>query len=124
MRIRHPALKTNVLKLIGTYEMDLELSPEFGFPLRFEVFQDTELRNSFRIHIWELEHFNLEPTFSVRRRGKRLRYKSTELIMLERGDKLTGAYDCLRAKNATEALAKVTADLKERLEHWTGVKAK
>jgi hypothetical protein len=124
MRIKHPAVKTNVFKLVSVSELDLHLSSELSFPLRVEVFQDTEKRKWFRAHVWELEHFNLQPTFPVKRKGKPLRYKSSELLMLERGTQLTGNYDYFRAKSSTIALAKVVKDLKSRLEHWTCIKAK
>ncbi len=125
MKIRHPAVKTNFLKLVGTYEVDLDLGPELSFPLRFEIFRDTERKGWFRAHAWELEHFNLEPTFPVKKRnGKPLRYKASELLMLERITQLTGSYDCFKAKGAADALAKIMEDLKGRLAHWTKVKAK
>ena len=124
MKIRHPAVKSNVLKLVGTYELDLDLGPELNFPLRLEVFRDTEQKNNFRVHIWESEHFDLEPAFPVKRNGKRLRYKSTELIMLERGSQLSGDYKLFKAKDADEAVGIVIRDIKQRLEHWTSVKAK
>jgi hypothetical protein len=124
MKIRHPAVKTNLLKLVSTYELDLNLGPELNFPLRLEVFRDTENANNFRVHIWESEHFNLEPTFPVKRNGKKLSYKSSELIMLERGTQLGGNYESFKAKDANDAVRIVIKDLKQRLEHWTTVTAK
>ena len=121
MKIRHPAVRSNVLKLLGTYELDLNLGPELAFPLRLEIFQDTERKNWFRAHIWELEHFNLQPTFPARKRGKSLRYKATELLMLERGTQLAGDYEMFKANGPAQALNKVVEDLKQRLAHWTGV---
>lgn len=120
MKIRHSAVKTNFLKLVGTYEVDLDFGPEWGFPLRIELFKDTERRGWFRAHTWELEHFNLEPTFPGKSKaGKPMRYKSCELVMLERAHQLTGDYDYFKAKSEADALGKVVADLKERLGHWT-----
>ena len=125
MKIRHPAVKTNFLKLAGTYEVDLDLGPELSFPLRLELFKDTERKGLFRVHAWELEHFNLEPTFPIKRKnGKPLRYKATELLMLEQVGQLTGDYDYFRAKSEADALAKVIEDLKGRLAHWTRIKTK
>ena len=46
-----------------------------------------------------------------------------ELLMLERITQFTGNYDAFKAKNETDALAKIVKDLKERLAHWTKVKA-
>ncbi len=124
MKIRHPAVKTNFLKLVSTYEVDLDLGPELSFPLRIEIFKDTERSGWFRAHAWELEHFNLEPTFPVKTKsGKPKRYKAMELLMLERITQFTGNYDAFKAKNETDALAKIVKDLKERLAHWTEVKA-
>ncbi len=124
MRIKHPSVKMNLLKLVGTYELDLDLGPELSFPLRFEVFHDTERRGWYRIHVWEQECFNIEPTFPVRRNGKRQRYKASETLLLERATQLTGDYRCFAAKSETAALAKVVEDLKARLDHWTGIKVK
>ena len=117
-------MKTNFLKLVNTYEVDLELGPDLSFPLRIELFQDTERREWFRAHVWELEHFNLEPTFPVKSKiGKPKRYKATELLMLERSTQMKGNYGSFKAKSAQDALGKFLKDLKERLAHWTGVEA-
>lgn len=124
MKIRHPAVKSNVLKLVGTYELDLDLGPELNFPLRFEVFRDTERRGCYRIHVWELECFNIEPAFPGKRNGKRRRYQSTETLLLERATQLSGSYHYFAAKTEADALAKVIKDLKGRLARWTLIKAK
>jgi hypothetical protein len=125
MKIRHPAVKTSFLKLVATYEVDLDLGPDLSFPLRLELFKDTERKGWFRAHAWELESFNLEPTFpSKTKSGKPRRYLASELIMLERGTQLTGNYDAFKADNETDALAKIVEDLKGRLAHWTKVRAK
>lgn len=124
MRIRHPSVKTNVLKLVGTYELDLDLGPELSFPLRFEIFHDTERRGWYRIHIWEQEFFDIEPTFAVKRNGKRRQRKSSETLLLERATQLSGDYHYFAAKSEGHALAKVVEDLKARLAHWTCIKAK
>lgn len=124
MRINHPSVKTNLLKLVGTYELDLDLGPELSFPLRFEIFHDTERRGWYRIHVWEQECFNIAPTFPVKRNGKRQRYKSSETLLLERATQLSGDYHYFAAGSVTDALAKVIKDLKNRLAHWTATKAK
>jgi len=124
VRIEHPSVKTNLLKLVGTYELDLDLGPDLCFPLRFELFRDTERRGWYRMHVWEQECFNIEPTFPVKGNGKRRRYKSSETLLLERATQLTGDYRCFEAKSETAALAKVAEDLKARLAHWTCTKAK
>ena len=124
MKINHPSVKTNFLKLVGTYELDLDLGPELAFPLRLEVFKDTERRGWFRVHVWQLEAFNIEPAFPVKRNGKRKRYKSTEDLLLERGHQLTGEYDYFKAGSEDTALARIVKDLEERLAHWTCIKAK
>ena len=125
MKIRHSAVKTNFLKLVSTHEIDLDLGSELSFPLRIELFKDTERRGWFRAHAWELEHFNLEPTFPAKSKtGKPKRYKATELLMLERITQFTGHYDGFKAKSEADALGKVVEDLKERLVHWTKEQAK
>jgi len=124
MRIKHPSVRTNVFKLSGTYEFDLDLAPELQFPLRFEVFRDTTRRGRYRVHVWEQECFNIEPTFPTKRNGKRRRYQSTETLLLERATQLSDDYHYFAAKSEADALAKVIQDLKGRLAHWTLIKAK
>jgi hypothetical protein len=124
MKIKHPSVASNFLKLAATYELDLDLGPELCFPLRLELFKDTERQGWFRVHIWEQESFNIEPTFPVKRNGRRQRYKSSEMLLLERCAQLRGNYNCFKAANESDALAKVVADLKERLAHWTCIKSK
>ncbi len=124
MKITHPSVKTNLLKLVGTYELDLDLGPELCFPLRLEVFKDTERKGWFRVHIWEQETFSIEPTFPVKRNGKRRSYKSMETLLLERCTQLKGDYSYFKASSEKAALAKVISDLKERLTHWTGIESK
>jgi len=123
MKIKHPAAKTNLLKLVGTFEVDLDLGPALSFPLRLEVFQDTEKRNQFRVHFWEQESFDLEPTFPVKRKGKPFRYKSSETLLLERKHQLSGDYSYFQAKSAADALNKAVTDLKARLAHWNPIPA-
>ncbi|NBV20475.1 MAG: hypothetical protein EBS05_00545 [Proteobacteria bacterium] len=124
MKIRHPAVKTSFFKLVGTYEVDLVLGPELDFTLRLELFKDTERKGWFRAHAWEMECFNLEPTFPVKKNGKALLKKSTESILLERTTQLAGSYQHFKAASEPDALAKVVGDLKGRLAHWTQVKPK
>src|SRR5688572_31083601 len=119
MRIRHPAVTSNFLKLVGTYELDLDLGPEVSFPLRLELFKDTERKGWFRARTWEFEHFNLEPTFPAKRKGKPLRFKSMELVMLERSTQLSKSYDRFKAKDEADAISIVVKDLTNRLAHWT-----
>src|ERR1044072_859754 len=97
----------NLLRLVETFELDVDLGPELNFPLRMEIFQDTRKPGWFRAHIWEQELFNLEPTFPVKRTGKTLRYKSSESLLLERATQLTGDYKYFKAKNTADALGKV-----------------
>jgi hypothetical protein len=121
MKIRHPAVKTNLLKLVGTYELDLDL--DHKFPLRLELFRDTEKKHNFRAHVWEFEMFNLEPLAQLKTSSQH-KYKTTELIMLERGYQLKGDYKSFKAKDADDAVAIVVKDLKQRLAHWTNIKAR
>ena len=111
MKIKHPSVTSNFLKLASTYELDLDLGPELCFPLRLEVFKDTERAGWFRVHIWEQETFNIEPAFPVKRKGKRQHYKSSETLLLERRTQLRGNYNYFKAASESDALAKVVADL-------------
>ena len=123
MKIEHPSIKSSLLKLVATYELDVEFSSEWAFPLRVELFKDTERRGWYRVHVWEQESFNIEPTFQVGRKRKQP-YQSTERLLLERSTQLAGEYRYFEARNEDAALQKVLSDLKERLAHWTGAEAK
>ena len=111
------------MKLVAIYECDLEFSSDWAFPLRLELFKDTERRGWFRAHVWEQESFNIQPTFQVGTKTKR-RYQSTEQLLLERSTQLSGQYNYVKARSENHAIAKVVEDLKERLAHWTGAQAK
>ena len=112
-----------MLKLVATYECDLEFGSEWAFPLRLELFKDTDRRGWFRVHVWEQESFNIQPTFQVGKKKKR-RYQSTEQLLLERSTQLSGEYNYFKAQSENDALAKVLKDLKQRLAHWTGAQTK
>jgi len=123
MTIKHPSVKSSLLKLVATYECDIEFNSEWAFPLRFELFKDTERRGWYRVHVWEQESFNIEPTSQIGKRKKRP-YQSTECLLLERSTQLLGEYNYFKARSGDDALEKVLSDLKERLAHWTGVETK
>jgi hypothetical protein len=123
VKINHPSVKSSLLKLIATYELDIEFNSEWAFPLRLELFKDTERRGWYRVHVWEEEFFNIEPSFQVGKKRKQP-YQSTERLLLERSEQLTGDYRCFKARNEGAALEKVLGDLKKRLAHWTGARAK
>ncbi len=64
----------------------------------------------------------LTPTFP-QTKSKRPKDVCDEPIMLERAWQLSGDYDHFKARSAADALKKVIEDLKNRLEHWTTMKA-
>jgi hypothetical protein len=106
MKIKHPSAKLNLFKLAGTFEADLALSRELNFPIRFEVFQDTEKSGWFRVRVWEQESFRIEPTFPIKRRGKITRYRCDEILSLER----------------TVTCQAITAGLRPRIYQWLSIK--
>ncbi|HEX3035924.1 MAG TPA: hypothetical protein VHT73_12510 [Thermodesulfobacteriota bacterium] len=120
-KIAHPAIASSVFELVKTSEFDLILGEE-SFSIRFELFQDTERKDHFRRHIWELESFRLTPTFPMDNQGQPQDI-SDDIVMVERSTKLSQSYDDFIAPDPDTALNIVLEELKQRLEQCTGEKA-
>ena len=58
MKLKHPAVRSDVFKLVTVLEFDLELGSHF-LPTRVELFQDTERPRRWRCRMWERELYRL-----------------------------------------------------------------
>src|SRR5439155_16983541 len=114
MRIRNPAITSDVYRLVKTIEFDMELEGKF-LPTRVEVFQDTQRKRHFRCHMWELEYYHVQSTFSAAGKGKRGRSPSDEPIFFERTWELSSKFHDFVAPSAEAALNKFLALLKKHL---------
>ena len=119
-KIAHPAITRRVFEKIKTIEFDVTLGEE-SFSIRFELFRDTERKDHFRCHMWELEFFRLTPTFPMNDKGQPHNI-SDDIVMAERSTKLNKSYDDFIAPDPDTALHMVLEDFKLRLEHWTRIK--
>ncbi|MCI0524671.1 MAG: hypothetical protein L0Y75_05340 [Acidobacteria bacterium] len=126
MKIIHSAITSPVFELVKVIELDITLGDDF-IPTRIEIFQDTKRRDFFRCRVWELEYFNLTPTFPMDENGKPL-HISSDVVQVERSTSYcifnNLSYDGFAATDADAALQKIIDDLKSFLEHVTGKKAK
>ncbi len=122
MKITHPAITSPVFELVKTVEVDLSLLDE-TWPTRIEIFRDTERRDFFRCHIWQLEYFRIQSTFP-QEQGVPAHHPSDHRVMVEWDGPYIGFYEDFVAENAEAALEKVIADFRKFLEHTTREKAR
>jgi hypothetical protein len=114
MRIRNPAITSDVYQLVKTIEFDMELEGKF-LPTRVEVFQDTQRKRHYRCHMWELEYYHVESTFPAAGRKKGRRSPSDEPIFVERTWELSSKFHDFEAPSAAAALNKFLALLRKHL---------
>jgi len=119
MRIKHPAVKSDVFKLIVTLEFDLEVGGHF-LPTRVELFQDTERKRRFRCRMWEREVYHLQMTLPSKSRGKERHPTSDEELLVERTWELSDRFDDFEAPSAKQALEIFLTSLKKYLRRVEG----
>lgn len=124
MKLTHPNITSAVFELMRVLELDITLGDDF-IPTRIELFRDTERDDHFRCHIWELEHFRLNPTFPRDDSGGPA-HISDDVIMVERGTtyRIKGFGGSFIASSAEAALETVIAELNNFLKHVTGEELK
>lgn len=115
MKIKHPAVTSDVFKLVTTLEFDLQLRGQF-MPTRVELFQNTERKRHFRCHLWELEYYHIQGTFSAGRKANARRPASDEPIFVERTWELSSKFHDFTAPNAQAAMKKFLDILAKYLE--------
>lgn len=125
MQISHSAITSPVFELVKTVLIDITLGDDY-IPTRIEIWQDTKRKDRFRCYVWELEHFNLNPTFPQDDQGSSIQ-NSTDIVQVERswryGRTNRFNYQEFEATSIEEALAMFVDDLKEELEWITGEEA-
>jgi hypothetical protein len=114
MKLHHPAVTSDVFKLVVTLEFDLSLGDHF-LPTRIELFQDTERKRHFRCRLWERDLYHLQLTLSRGKTRKRTRLASDEQILVERTWELSDKFEDFEAANPQSALKKFLSTLKNYL---------
>ena len=115
MKISDPAVTSDIYELVRTIEFDMEMGDKF-LPTRVEVFRDTQRKRHFRCHMWELEYYHVESTFSRDRRGNEPGAPSDEPILVERTWELSSKFLDFQAPNAEAALKQFLAVLTKHLK--------
>ena len=115
MKIQHPAVKSDVFKLVTTLEFDLEVGKHF-LPTRIELFQDTERKRHWRCRMWERELYHLSLTLPSGAKPKRRREESDEELLVEKTWELSDRFDDFVAPNASAAMKKFLNSLKKYLQ--------
>ena len=125
MNIVHSAIMSPLYDLAKTCELDVRLG-DVAYKIRIELFRNTEKKDHYRCHVWELELFRLTPTFPMDEKGQPADI-SDDLVMVDRGTNL-GIRDSTKedivAPSIEAALELVMNDLKTSLENPTEQKAK
>ena|SRR2546426_1006954 len=103
MKISDPAITSDIYELVRTIEFDMEMGDKF-LPTRVEVFRDTQRKRHFRCHMWELEYYHVESTFSRDPKSKLPSAPSDEPILVERTWELSSKFLDFEAANAEAAL--------------------
>lgn len=118
MKVKHSAVKSPIYEMLKVLELDLQLGDE-SWPIRFELFRNTEIKGRFRCRIWQAEYFRIQSTFPSSARGKPKHPSSDELILIKFDGPKLGDYDDFTAPNADAAMAVVLRDFERFLEHTT-----
>ena len=103
MRIQHPAVTSDVFKLIETFEFDLVVRDRF-FPTRVELFQDSVRKGRFRCRMWERELYHMQMTLSQDGQRRARRPESDEEILVERTWELSSKFEDFAAASPAKAL--------------------
>jgi hypothetical protein len=101
MKIKHPAVTSDVFKLVETVEFDLSVCGKF-VRARVELFQDTVRQRHWRCHLWELDFYHIEGTF--RDKGRKKRPQSDEALITERTWEISSKFSDFEAPNARAAM--------------------
>jgi hypothetical protein len=120
MKLSHSAIISPIFKLIGTYEIDLELNQD-EWPTRIELFQAINIRNTYRARMWQVDFFRLDPTFNESagssERPKKLK---DEEIQVERSGVLSEEILNFEATDEENAMTKVEYYFKQFLSDRVG----
>ena len=122
MKITHPSVRSDVFRLVATYEFDLQIGVHFH-PTRIELFQDTQRTKRWRARLWDLELCRLEATPTEGKRMQPARGKQAhperemfdEEVMVERTWMLGDEFGDFQAATEAAALRKVIDALVQHL---------
>lgn len=104
MRIKHPAVTSDVFKHLNTLEFDLKID-DHVLPTRVELFQDTERANHYRCRLWERDLYRLNPSpVQSNGNGTNQDLECDEEILIERTWELSDEFEDFEAESAEEAL--------------------
>ena len=112
MKIQHPAVTSDVFKLVAILEFDLELDDHF-LPTRVELFQDTERKRRWRCRMWERELYHMQMTLA---KGKARHPESDEELLVERTWELSDRFEDFEATSAKAAMKLFLDSLKKYLK--------
>ena len=115
MRIQHPAVTSDVFKLVSTFEFDLEVDGHF-IPTRVELFRDTERKRQWRCRMWERELYHLQMTLPRGTRPRAPRPESDEELLVERTWELSDRFEDFEAPSARAALRMFLDSLRKYLK--------
>jgi hypothetical protein len=101
MKIRHPAVISDVYQLVQTLEFDLNVAGNF-VRARVELFQNTARKRHWRCHLWELDYYHLAETF--RKKGRKQTAESDETVIVERTWEISSKFADFEAPSARAAL--------------------
>jgi len=112
MKVQHPAVMSDVFKLVAILEFDLELDGHF-LPTRVELFQDTERKRPWRCRMWERELYHMRMTLP---KGKSRHPESDEELRVERTWELSDKFEDFEAPSAKAAMKLFLDSLKKYLK--------
>jgi hypothetical protein len=113
MKLNHPAVTSDVFKLVEVLEFDLEVGGHF-LPTRVELFRDTERKNRWRCRMWERELFRLTMTLGKGKKTKPM--LSDEELLIERTWELSDRFEDFEAKDSKAAMKKFLTSLRTYLK--------
>lgn len=103
MKIRHPAVTSDVFKLVTTLEFDLRVRDHM-LPTRIELFRDTARKGHFRCRMWERELYHMQLSLAGKANRRSRRSESDEEILVERTWELSSKFEDFQAPNSAKAL--------------------
>ena len=115
MKIQHPAVTSEVFKLITTLEFEIVVGHHF-LPTRIELFQDTNRKRRFRCRMWERDLYHMQISLPPDGKRRSRRAESDEEILVERTWELSTKFEDFAAPNASKALQIFLDTLKRHLD--------
>src|SRR5687768_5725325 len=103
MKLRHSAITSSIYELVKVVEFDLTL--EEMWPMRIEIFKDTEKSGHYRARLWQYEMHRIQPTFPQDVSGQPDKDHAQHiLIPFEWSGEKMNNYDDIVATSPDEAL--------------------